>query len=140
MKLSRKTTESFNKVFYKIEHLNPKNPFQIQLVAEMFNHLNLLATYRGLRTSSIDAEIPPLMWMPILLGAIITLICSMLLDIEHTRMHVSLNSLLGAFIGMFLFIIIMLDHPYTGSLSIKPQAYLEIFTLEQWDKDTLPKK
>ncbi len=36
LKPSRKTTESFNRVFYKIEHLNPKNQFQIQLVAEMF--------------------------------------------------------------------------------------------------------
>ena len=47
MKTSRKTPESFDRVFFKMEHLNPKNPFQIQLVAEMFNHLNELATYRG---------------------------------------------------------------------------------------------
>ena len=44
MKTSRKTPESFDRVFYKIEHLNPKNPFQIQLVSEMFNHLNELST------------------------------------------------------------------------------------------------
>ncbi|MEK6616142.1 MAG: hypothetical protein AABZ32_08545, partial [Bacteroidota bacterium] len=135
MKPSEKTPESFNKVFYKIEHLNPKNPFQIQLVSEMFNHLNQLATYRGLRTASISAEIPPAMWLPIILGAIITLICAMLVDVEHTRMHVGLNSLLGVFIGMFLFIIILLDHPYTGSLGIKPVSYKEIFTMEQWSKE-----
>ena len=40
MKLSRKTPESFNRVFYKMEHLDPKNPYQIELVAQMFNHLN----------------------------------------------------------------------------------------------------
>src|ERR1035437_3959227 len=111
MKQSHRTPDSFNRVFYKMEHLNPKNPFQIQLVAEMFNHLNELATYRGLRTSSIETEIPPPMWLPIILGAIITIICAMLLDIEHARMHIGLNSLLGAFIGMLLFIIILLDHP-----------------------------
>lgn len=131
MKPSRKTPESFNRVFYKMEHLNPKNPFQVQLVAEMFNHLNELAVYRGLRTSTTETEIPSPMWMPIILGAIITIICAMLLDIEHTRMHVTLSVLLGVFIGMLLFIIILLDHPYTGRLAIKPDSYKEIFTLEQ---------
>src|SRR5665647_756489 len=129
LKPSRKTPESFDHVFYKIEHLNPKNPFQIQLVAEMFNHLNQLATYRGLRESSLEKEIPSPLWWPMLLGAIITIFCSMLLDIEHTRLHVSLNALLGIFIGMLFFIILLLDHPYSGSLSIKPQSYKQIFTM-----------
>ncbi|MDP3642439.1 MAG: DUF4239 domain-containing protein [Bacteroidota bacterium] len=135
MKPSRKTTESFNRVFYKMEHLNPKNQFQIQLVAEMFNHLNQLDTYRGLRSTTKENEIPFPLWFPIILGGIITLACAMLLDIEHTRMHVALNSLLGIFIGMLFFIIILLDHPYSGSLSIKPESYKLIFTMEQWNKE-----
>lgn len=132
MEPSRKTPESFNKVFYKMEHLNPKNPFQIQLVAEMFNHLNELATYRGLRINSMETEISPPLWLPMIVGAIITIICAILMDIEHGGMHVTLNALLGIFIGMFLFIIILLDHPFTGSLCIKPKSYMEIFTMEQW--------
>jgi hypothetical protein len=132
MKPVIKTPGAFNKVFYKMEHLNPKNPFQIQLVSEMFNHLNELATCRGLRTSG-ETEIPAPIWLPMIIGAFITMFCAMLLDIEHTRMHVILNSLLGMFIGMILFIIILLDHPYTGSLGIKPKSYKQIFTMEQWN-------
>jgi hypothetical protein len=135
MKTSRKTPESFDRVFYKMEHLNPKNPFQIQLVSEMFNHLNELATYRGLRDTSFQKEIPFALWWPLLLGAVITIFCSVLLDIEHIRLHITLNGLLGIFIGMLFFIILLLDHPYSGSLSIKPQSYKEIFTMEQWDKE-----
>lgn len=140
MKPSRKTPESFDRVFYKIEHLNPKNPFQIQLVAEMFNHLNQLATYRGLRESSLEKEIPSPLWWPMLLGAFITLFCAMLLDIENARLHITLNAMLGVFIGMLFFIILLLDHPYSGSLSIKPQSYKQIFTMEKWDNDTHVKK
>lgn len=139
MKLSKKTAESFNNVFYKMEHLNPKTLFQVQLVSEMFNHLNQLDTYRGLRTTSIETEIPPFMWLPIILGAIFTIVCALLLDIEHTQLHVALNSIFGAFIGMLLFIIILLDHPFTGSLRIKPKSYKEIFTLEQWAIESIKK-
>ncbi len=132
LKPSRKTPESFNKVFYKMEHLNPKNQYQIQLVAEMFSHLNELATYRGLRTATIEMEIPAPIWLPIILGALIVIMCAMMLDIEHKRIHILLNSLLGMYIGLFFFIIILLDHPYSGSLDIKPKAYKDIFTIEQW--------
>jgi hypothetical protein len=135
MKPSRKTPEAFNKVFFKMERLNPKTPFQIQLVSQMFNHLNELASFRGLRITSMETEIPAPIWLPMILGAIITLLCAMLLDIEHLRMHVTLNILLGIFIGMLLFIIILLDHPYTGSLRIKPKSYKQIFTMEQWSKE-----
>jgi len=134
MKPSQKTPEAFNKVFYKMERLNPKNSFQIQLVAEMFNHLNELAAYRGQRTAG-ETEIPAPIWLPMIVGAFITLICAMMLDIEHTRLHAILNSLLGMFIGMILFIIILLDHPYTGSLGIKPKSYKQIFTMEQWNNE-----
>lgn len=136
LKPSRKTAESFSRVFYEMERVSPKNPFQVQLVGQMFKHLNELATYRSLRTAAIEAEIPPLMWLPIILGALITLTCAMLVDLEHIRMHVILNSLLGTFIGMLLFIIILLDHPFTGSLSIKPKSYMQIFTMEQWTRES----
>jgi hypothetical protein len=132
---SRKTTVSLNRVFDKMENLNPKNPFQIQLVAEMFNHLNQLASYRQLRISSMETEIPGPLWLPILFGALVTLLCAMLMDIEHSIMHITLNGLMGIFIGMILFIIILLDHPYSGSLGIEPKSYKEIFTMEQWTPD-----
>lgn len=135
MKQSRKTPESFNRVFYRMEHLNPKNQFQIQLVAEMFNHLNELATYRGLRTTSMETEISAPMWLPMIFGAIITLLCAMSLDIEHARMHIVLIALLGTFIGMLFFIIISLDHPFSGSSGIRPKSYKQIFTMEQWAKE-----
>lgn len=135
MQQSRKTPESFDKVFYKMEHLNPKNSYQVQLVAEMFSHLNELATYRGLRITSMETEISPPMWLPILLGAMVTIFCAILLDVEHARLHLLLNALLGAFIGMFLFIIIILDHPFSGKQGIKPKSYKEIFILEQWSKE-----
>jgi Protein of unknown function (DUF4239) len=135
MKHSRKTPESFNRVFYMMEHLHPKTPFQVQLVAEMFNHLNELDTYRGLRNMSMETEIAPPMWLPMILGAIITIMCAMLLDIENKRLHIVITSMLGVFIAMFFFIIVLLDHPYAGSQGIKPKAYKQIFTMEQWENE-----
>ena len=131
MKQSIKTGESLNNIFFQIERIHPKTPFETQLLTEMFRHLNELSVYRGLRTGSLEMEIPPPIWLPLLFGALITVLCSIVLDIEHTRLHISLNILLGSFIGMVLFIIILLDHPFTGSFSVNSKSYNQIFILEQ---------
>ncbi|MBK5284573.1 MAG: DUF4239 domain-containing protein [Bacteroidia bacterium] len=131
MKLNRKTIESYNRVYNKIENVNPKTPYQVQLLSEMCHDLNELSTYRGLHIIAMEAAIPTPMWLPMLLGGFITLLCAMMLDIEYKRLHILLNSLLGIFIGMFFFIIILLNHPYTGSLGIKPESYNQIFTMEK---------
>lgn len=136
MQPSRKTAESFDKVFYRMERMNPTNPMQIQLTSEMFSHLNELAHYRGLRVNSMDTEIPGPMWLPIIFGAVITLLGAMLLDIEHVRMHIYLNVMMGALIGAFIFTIIFLDHPYTGSHGIGPDGYEQIFTMEEWANES----
>ncbi len=137
MQISELTQKSFSRVFFRMEHLHPKSEIQIQLVSEMFNHLNGLATYSGLHITAMENEIPDPMWLPILLGALVTIFCAMLLDIEHAGMHVLLNGMLGIFIGMFIFIIILLDHPYTGTLRIKPNSYQQILNMEQHVKPTL---
>ncbi len=136
MKLSDKTSDAFNRVFYAVEHLNPETPFQIQLVSEMFKNLNELATYRGLRITAMESEIAPALWLPMILGGFITLISSILLDIGHRRTHYLLNALLGAIIGAFLFIIILMDHPFTGSLGIEPKTYMQIFSIEERMNET----
>jgi hypothetical protein len=135
MEQTRQTSESFDKVFVHMARLDPKTPMENLLVAEMMTQLNTLAADRGQRLSSMDAEISPALWMPILLGALITILCAMLLDIEQRRHHFLLNSLLGAFIGIFLFVIIVLDHPYSGSDGLKPDSYMQIFTSEKWSKE-----
>jgi hypothetical protein len=136
MKPSRKTPESLSLMFYEMEHIEPKNSFNEKLVGTMFTHLNELSTYRGLRINSMDSEIPNFIWTPILLGGVITILFALLLDIENASLHIFINAMLGAFIAMLIYIIIILSHPFTGSNSIEPKAYKEIFTLESWAKET----
>ena len=135
MERARETSESFDLVFVRMAQLDPKTPMESMLVSEMMTQLNTLAADRGQRITTMDVEIRPPLWMPIILGALITLLCAMYLDIERLRMHFILTALLGAFIGMFLFVIVVLDHPYSGVFGLKPDSYMQIFTSEKWSKE-----
>lgn len=142
MKLSRKTPEALNRLYFMMNRIQVNNEIEALFLSEMFSNLNELSASRDLRVATMESEIPAPMWLPIILGAIITITCAMLLDIESARMHISLTSLFGSFIGMILFIIIFLDHPFSGTERIKPKAYIQIEVMENWTTEitgTTPK-
>ncbi|MGY0035691.1 hypothetical protein [Pedobacter sp. NJ-S-72] len=47
------------------------------------------------------------------------------------RLQLIVNGLLGAFIGLVIYIIILLDHPFTGQLKIEPEEYKIILIMDK---------
>jgi dolichyl-phosphate-mannose--protein O-mannosyl transferase len=66
-----------------------------------------------------------------LLGAVIILIFAILVDVESKRLHMTVNGLLGAFMGLVIYIIVILDHPFTGKMKIEPEEYKTILQMEK---------
>jgi ABC-type multidrug transport system fused ATPase/permease subunit len=123
--------KDFNDVFRQMEKLDARDP----KVEQMFRHLNELATYRSLRQLDASAEIPVEIWIPLLLGALIIMVFAVMFDVESRRLHVTLNGLLGAFIGLVIYIILILDHPFTGKIKIEPAEYRTILQMVNEDAE-----
>jgi ABC-type multidrug transport system fused ATPase/permease subunit len=117
----------FNEVFKEMELLDAHDP----KVEQMFRHLNDLATARSLRQLDASTEIAIEIWVPLLVGALIIMVFAMLVDVESLRLHMTVNGLLGAFIGMVIYIIIILDHPFSGKMKINPTEYNIILQMEK---------
>jgi hypothetical protein len=99
----------------------------------MFQRLNELAVSRSFRILDASSSIPLEIWMPLLLGGAIILIFAMLVDVESKRLHMSVNGLLGSFMGLVMYIIVILDHPFTGKMKIEPEEYRTILIMEKED-------
>jgi hypothetical protein len=96
----------------------------------MFTALNELATARSLRQLDASSEIPSELWTPLILGGGIIFLFSLMIDVESKRLHILINSLLGAFIGLVIYLIIILDHPFTGQIKIEPDEYRIILQMD----------
>ncbi|OQP68270.1 hypothetical protein A4R26_00210 [Niastella populi] len=118
----------FNAVFQEMVKLDKDAYF-----SEMFRQLNELAENRSLRFLDATSSIPLEIWLPLLMGGAIILIFAVLVDVESRRLHITANGLLGAFMGLVIYIIIILDHPFTGKLKIEPEAYKAILQMEKTD-------
>jgi hypothetical protein len=112
------TVRSFNQVFEIIERSHDIEDYKNQRIDQMFRHLNELSTYRSLRGLAADSEIDLYIWIPLWLGGLITFLFAVLMDLESRRMHVIMNGLLGAFVALIFYIIILSDHPFAGKMRI----------------------
>ncbi|MBC7892404.1 MAG: DUF4239 domain-containing protein [Sphingobacteriaceae bacterium] len=125
--LTKYDRRTFNDVFRQLERLDARDP----LIEQMFRHLNELATYRGLRQLNATSEIPGILWLPLLAGALLTIVFVTLLKIDSLRLHLLVSGLLGAFLGMTIYIIVLLDHPFAGEIKIEPEEYRLILTMDE---------
>ncbi|WP_448702474.1 hypothetical protein ACFGVR_08990 [Mucilaginibacter sp. AW1-3] len=117
----------FSAVYANMQKLHANN----MRVSEMFSQLNDLATYRSLRRLDADSAISLEIWIPLLIGAFILLLSALMIDVESMRLHMTVTAMLGIFIGMVMYIIILVDHPFTGKIRIEPSGYKDVITLSE---------
>lgn len=125
--LDKNSRTAFNNVFRLVGKLNMNDAYSGQL----FRQLNELSTFRSLRQLDASSSIPLEIWVPLLLGGAIILVFAILLDVESIRLHLAVNGLLGAFMGLVIFIIILLDHPFTGHMKIEPDGYKIVLMMDK---------
>ena len=82
-----------------------------------------MASDRSKRTLQSDEELPWVLWLGLILGGIVVVVMTSFLYMENPRPHAIISSLLAAMIGVLLFITLVLDHPFRGLLSIKPDPF-----------------
>jgi len=54
---------------------------------------------------------------------------AILLNTENMKLHIIMNGLLGCFIGMVFYLIILINHSFSGEISIKPTIYKQILEM-----------
>ena len=126
---TKEDRQAFNVVFKYLEKVNAGDA----RTEQMFRHLNELATYRSLRQLDAVTEISSAIWLALLTGGIVVLIFAMILEVESMRLHLLANGLLSTFIGLIVYIILILDHPFTGSMKIQSDDYQQILIMAKED-------
>lgn len=92
------------------------------LHAETLRQINELTTLRRKRIHSISGGLPAVMWTVILVGAVLTICVTYLLQIDRI-VQLVLTAFLAMFIGLVVFVIASLDQPLSGPLAIDSKPY-----------------
>jgi hypothetical protein len=116
-------TEILNQFQVKLFAYEPTNPGQAALYGEALRAFNNLADARRLRLNAVSGGLSGVMWAVIWIGAVISIGVAYLFNIDDGKMHAALVALMAGFLAIVLFMIIINDKPFFGSVQVSPEPY-----------------
>jgi hypothetical protein len=93
-----------------------------ELYSETLRCLNNLAQYRRLRIFSGNNTVPRVIWLVLLVGGVLAVSYTLFFGMKNIKAQYLITTTLTVMITSILFLIYVLDHPFTGAsrVSIEP--------------------
>jgi hypothetical protein len=88
--------------------------------------MNTIGGQRRLRLLQSDSALPSIMWILLIGGGIITVGFTLLMGTPDLWMQASVTAALTALIAFSLLLVLALQHPFSGDISVKPTAYISV--------------
>jgi hypothetical protein len=118
-----------------LQNFEPRSGAEVQLYATGLDQVEELADARRMRLVAAEEGIPGVLWAVLIFGGITTIGFTYLFGIENTWAHRLMVVTLAAVIGLVLFTIGAMEHPFSGGARIGTGAFDLI--LERFDTSKL---
>ena len=104
----------------------PATPAQEILHAEALRQFNHFLEARRMRLFSVTSGLPAVMWYVMILGAVLNLAICWLFDMRFITQLV-LGGILAAYLGTMMFLILDMNQPFRGQVSISAAPFEAIY-------------
>jgi hypothetical protein len=121
---SVKMMDEFQQVLTQFE---PSTKGQEALHAETLRQYNDMILLRRMRIDSVGVGIPGVMWYVVAVGAIINTLLILCFRVRFD-IHLVIGGVLSFFVGVVIFLVAAMDHPFRGEVSIGPDSFELIYT------------
>ena len=105
---------------------NPQTPGEAVIEAEFLRSLNDLYKIRTARLVAVRGHIPEVIWWIIGIGGALTTGFTYLFGFHNFRLHMTMTGAVAAALALVVVLIIAVDWPFRGAVSIGPDAYVEV--------------
>jgi uncharacterized membrane protein YraQ (UPF0718 family) len=119
-------SETLTRLDHAIEAVDPKTLGQADVDAALLRDLNQFYAARRARLIAADTGIPNEIWAILVIGSFITVAISYFFGMHSVRMHYALTGTLAASLALVLVLILALDWPFQGEVSIGSEAYAAV--------------
>lgn len=104
----------------------PQNTSEEALHETALRQFNTFFEYRRDRLYSVTAGIPAVLWSTVAVGALINMMLIWLYDLR-IGVHLLLGGTISFFLAMMISLIVLMDHPFMGEVSVSPEAFRLVF-------------
>ena len=125
---SGKAMPTLLNTFYQMDDKSIPNR---ELYAETLTRLNNLAEYRRLRIFAAADTVPTAIWLVLLVGGGFTVMYTFFFGMKNVRAQCLMTTSLTVTITLILFLIYVLDHPFTGTSKVSTEPLKEVTAIMQ---------
>jgi hypothetical protein len=101
----------------------PVKPGQQVVHVQTLRDLDDLFFNRRLRLEAVDSHLPRLMWLVVLAGAAVLMLTTCFFSADNNPLHYLLTIGLSVLVGLVIFLILALDHPLIGKVSVDASSF-----------------
>ncbi|HEY4217695.1 MAG TPA: hypothetical protein VGM67_11195 [Gemmatimonadaceae bacterium] len=136
--LAAQTVDSIVRAIFIYE---PRSVHAQALYPQLLSDADDLLDARRDRLYLGSSGVGPVIWFVVAIGAIITLGFTWFFHMPSRRAHITTSGIAAALVGLMLFLILGLDHPAWGNLSVDPGAFVSVkANLVRWRAETAVEK
>lgn len=104
----------------------PSSPQETLVYPNLVSDVEGLLDARRVRLDLGQQGVGGVTWVVIVLGGLITIGFPAFFRMASLRAHLLLTSLAGAMFGLMIFLLLAMDHPLWGRVSIRPDPFVEL--------------
>jgi hypothetical protein len=102
---------------------NQSNASSNPVNGEFLGQLTVLANDRNKRALDAAPRIPALLWAGLIFGGIMLVGLTGFMRLEHRLGHMILSSAVAILLGLLLYIVYWLDHPFGTQTGVTPEPF-----------------
>jgi hypothetical protein len=103
--------------------LEPRSPGDQALLGQTIQEYNSFVAARRSRIADAEVALPGLLWGVLWTGAVINAVMLALIQVKRLTIHVVMAGLIALYVGLLIYEIASMDHPYSGAIAIGPQDF-----------------
>ena len=123
-----------NQMWKAAHAVQPHSSDESQAVGDLTNTLENLTEHRGIRIMQSHEMLPPILWIVLIAGGIITVAASCFFGVQNFRFHLMQVTVLSCLIALVLVAIADIDSPYQGDVKVNPAGFE--FALHTFSEDS----
>ena len=113
----------FDDIRANLQEIEPRTQADEQLYAEGLDQVQRLADARRMRLVAAEEGIPGVLWAVLIFGGVAAVSFTYLFGLENTWAHRLMVITLAAVIGLVLFTVGAMEHPFSGGARIGTGAF-----------------
>jgi hypothetical protein len=125
--LPRGNVSNVDNFLNDLSAFEPASEGQKVLHMEALNTFNEFEERRTSRLLGSTASLSGALWALVYIGAVINIAVTWCFHLHNQRMHVWMTALTSLLLGLMIFFLAAMDHPYIGYISVSPKPFQLIY-------------